>query len=384
MINLMLGAPGGGKSYESVVYHVLPALNRGRKIITNLPLNLDALEAFCPGTRHLVEIRTEKFDGGLIRPFSRVEHFGDDWRHETEGNVGPLYLIDECHLALPLRGTDIAIEEWFSLHRHEGADVLLITQSYGKINKAIRDLVQMVYLCRKATMLGSNSHYIRKVKDGLRGAEVNSAIRKYEKRYFPLYRSHTKSSSAVEEFEASDVRSIWSGWHFRGAVLCLLVGPLWLFWLYSGDSEAKVAKQPENVSTTVTVEHVDGTVETTTTGPDLHADVPAEESHEQGQGSEPPPPPSHPFSGYTFFLSAQMYTKRESGEYHKGYVALAQNGVVVRQIPFDDLREAGYVITYRSPSVISVTFDGKDLGYVVSALPQISMTPANQIGKTGG
>ncbi|EPW3551744.1 zonular occludens toxin domain-containing protein, partial [Pseudomonas aeruginosa] len=38
MINLILGQPGGGKSHEAVVYHVVPALNQGRKVITNLAL----------------------------------------------------------------------------------------------------------------------------------------------------------------------------------------------------------------------------------------------------------------------------------------------------------------------------------------------------------
>ncbi|POB76042.1 zonular occludens toxin domain-containing protein, partial [Vibrio vulnificus] len=34
-------SPGSGKSYESVVYHVIPALKDGRKVVTNLPLNLE-------------------------------------------------------------------------------------------------------------------------------------------------------------------------------------------------------------------------------------------------------------------------------------------------------------------------------------------------------
>lgn len=367
MINLMLGAPGGGKSYESVVYHLLPALNKNRKVITNLPLNLDQVEAFCPGTSHLIEIRSpELVDGSIVRPFSKVEHYGDTWRHDTEGNVGPLYIIDECHLALPLRGTDILIEEWYSLHRHEGADVLLITQSYGKINKAIRDLVQMVYRCRKGTMLGTSKHYVRKVQDGIRGAEVNTAIRKYEPKYFRLYRSHTKSSGAVQEFEANDVRSIWAGWHFRGAILCAALSAIIFYVNFSGDEEpsppktqtppAKQQVQPPSISV---------------------ADV----EEEGAESPPPPPPPSHPFAGYVLFLSAQQYAQRESGWYHEGYIAIAQNGVVIRQVPFYDLRQAGYTITYRSPSVISLQFDGQELGYVVSALPQVTLTPASPVAK---
>lgn len=59
MINLLLGAPGGGKSYEAVAYHVLPAVQSGRKVITNLPLYVDVFEAIVPGCENLIEIRTE-------------------------------------------------------------------------------------------------------------------------------------------------------------------------------------------------------------------------------------------------------------------------------------------------------------------------------------
>ncbi|MBO8364140.1 hypothetical protein ID035_05855 [Pseudomonas aeruginosa] len=49
MINLILGQPGGGKSHEAVVYHVVPALNQGRKVITNLALDMDKFKAFFSG-----------------------------------------------------------------------------------------------------------------------------------------------------------------------------------------------------------------------------------------------------------------------------------------------------------------------------------------------
>ncbi|MBV1843592.1 zonular occludens toxin domain-containing protein, partial [Photobacterium ganghwense] len=41
MINLIVGRPGGGKSYEAVVFHIIPAIQNGRKVVTNLPLNID-------------------------------------------------------------------------------------------------------------------------------------------------------------------------------------------------------------------------------------------------------------------------------------------------------------------------------------------------------
>lgn len=226
MINLLLGGPGGGKSYEAVAFHVLPALKRGRKVITNLPLNIAAFEAVEPGCSSLIEIRTKTLavapevheDGGgdgfmallgkakasrfVDRPFANVEDYADPWRHFD--GMGPLYIVDECHFVLPRLGTFKAVEEWFSMHRHFNVDVLLITQSAGKISQAIRDLVQVVYKVRKAIALGRSDGYIRKVLDGVNGGEISVSERKYKPEIFKLYRSHTQGLS-LDEQGADDV-----------------------------------------------------------------------------------------------------------------------------------------------------------------------------------
>ncbi len=208
---------------------------------------MEKFEAFFPEYCHVIEIRepyTERFtdpktkeEGSrLVRPFSQESHYGDPWRMEETG-TGPLYVIDECHLALPLRGTPIEVEEWYSLHRHEDADVLLITQSYGKINRAIRDLVQVVYRCKKATAFGSNDRYIRKVQDGLRGEVVNTSIRPYEKTYFGFWKSHTRSSSAATELAANDIIPIWKRWPFKGAALMFIIAAVMVIWITTGDDK---------------------------------------------------------------------------------------------------------------------------------------------------
>ncbi|MFZ5454878.1 MAG: zonular occludens toxin domain-containing protein [Pseudomonadota bacterium] len=221
MINLLLGAPGGGKSYEAVVFHILPALEKGRKVITNLPLNVERIAAIDPAYSDLIEKRDEtravrpaSAEAWTAYPFSHVEDYGDPWRHPESG-AGPLYVIDECHIALPKIGTPRDVEHWYSLHRHESADVLLITQSYGKINQSIRDLVQLVYRVRKNIAFGSPTSYTRKVQDGLRGEVVNTTIRKYKRQFFDLYKSHTRGGGA--ELQAQDVRPIWKHWTFIGA-----------------------------------------------------------------------------------------------------------------------------------------------------------------------
>ena len=270
MINLLLGAPGGGKSYEAVVYHVLTALKRGRKVVTNLPLNLVEFEAIEPGCSALIEVleKTKAVNPGAVpssddgggggdlmglirqaraskfrdRPFSNVEDFMDPWR-STDG-TGPLYVVDECHFSMPRGDTSRAVEEWFSMHRHYNADVLLITQSAGKISVAIKDLVQVCYKVRKAVAFGDSSSYIRKVLDGVNGGEISSGERKYLPQYFKLYKSHTQGVDVGEQ-KADDVTPfIVKFTRFKWFFLAVTgVAIVYAFWP-SGDKPKTAAARP--------------------------------------------------------------------------------------------------------------------------------------------
>lgn len=222
-ITLLLGPPGAGKSYEATVFQVLPALQDGRKVITNLPLNLDAFAKIDPLFRGLIQVVKASKDN--LKPFSTMADYADPWRHPDTG-TGPLYVIDECHIPLPRGGTSRDIEEWFSLHRHEVADVILITQSYGKVSKSIIDLVQTTISLRKNTNLGQvfNKTYRRAVRDGLRKAEtVHQEVRRYNPKYFPLYQSYTRGK-AGQEASVKDVKPFYRHWvvYALGAVLAYL------------------------------------------------------------------------------------------------------------------------------------------------------------------
>lgn len=368
MINLILGQPGGGKSYEAVAFHVIPALVDGRRVITNLPLNVEVIEAYFPGAARLIQLRTPQLvDGVLVRPFSRVEHYGDEWRHPETG-VGPLYVIDECHLAMPRAVVDRAevpqqrlVEEWYSMHRHELADVLLITQSYGKVNRAVIDLVQVVYRCKKATAFGTSNRYIRKVQDGVRGEVVNTAVREYEAKFFKFYRSHTKSSKAAEELTAGDIVPLWKRWPFKGAAICLLLfaAQVTYIMLRGDDEPPSPTLDPIYAAPAVTA---------------------PEAPPVQQQPQQAPPAPRgpakqvHPYDGYGFHLTALMHRQRDDGQRHlTGYVTITQNGQSIRQVSFRDLEQAGYAVEYQSDTVIGLTYRGIDLGYVVSGLPTIKL-----------
>lgn len=267
MINGLEGIPGSGKSYEAVAFHVLPTLQQGRKIVTNLPLLVDMFAAMDPSYRDLIELRHKpgkvlgRWDADAVdaqgngnafqvlpdfaqEPASDATAFGtvwcyySTWKHPETGQ-GPLFIIDECHVALPTIGSSKEVVEWFKLHRHFNADVLLMTQSFRDINQPIARLMAMLVICRKADILGHADHYIRKVKAGYRGAVISTEERKYNPAFFGLYRSHTQGNSVAESM-ARDVspllvkvkRFTWGFWIFTAIVIA------WMFWP-SGEKKEK-------------------------------------------------------------------------------------------------------------------------------------------------
>lgn len=233
MLNILVGRPGGGKSYEAVVFHIIPAIKSGRKVITNLPLNVDAfVDVFGHESRDLIEIRQDKMtEEGMLYALSTKECFtSDTWRDEN--GKAALYVIDECHFQFPNQGRTktknenlLDCMEHFSMHRHHGQDFLFITQALKKIHRDLKDMIQTQYRVSKNVALGSDKSYTKKVFDGAVGSNssaINTEIRKYKPQYFKFYKSHTQSSGDVKEANASDVKPVWKHWSFILAVFLLV------------------------------------------------------------------------------------------------------------------------------------------------------------------
>lgn len=395
MINLLLGPPGGGKSYEAVVFHILPALANGRLVITNLPLDLDYIFSLFPEYRGLIELRKEtlaekpeidwkkaeelhkrfgiaaKQKYWINAPFAHAADYGHAWRHPVSG-AGPLYVIDECHIPLPINGTEMEVEHWFSLHRHESADVLLITQSYGKINRAIRDLVQVCYRVKKATAFGSQGSYIRKVQDGLRGEVVNTTVRQYEKQYFPFYKSHTRGGGS--ELAANDIVPIWKRWPFIGAALCFTT--LVCMFLFLDMKNPLDARQVvgNKISAFKTVQ-----TQTQTLAPAQVAELANQrrENFKPVPSSSPAPvsvpkdgKPKDPLSDKGIHIVGHLVgAKKEIWIF-----ALSQNGQKLQNLYDRDLREIGYKIEPLDDCGAWLTYQ-KDRRFVTCDSPQVSVRP---------
>lgn len=368
MINFMLGSLGGGKSYEAVVFHVLPALKAGRKIITNLPLKVDYIYSVLPEAIGLIQIVEPTADNPI--PFSTLKDYGDTWRREDDDpdkRIGPLYIIDECHKALPRGSTRRDVNEWFAESRHELCDVLLLTQSYGKISRDIVDLVQLVYRVRKNVALGSNTTYVRKVQDGVRGQVVNTTIRSYDPAYFKFYRSHTKSNAAAVEAYANDVKPFWQHWSVIGCGLCLLLfitlastGKLNLFG--SLNQKDRLPAKPAAAA-----------IPTAITAPAGLPRPQGKDSH-RGKDSEPTLP-THPFYRVELHIAGFI----TSGEKWLYNISASQNGQPQFQMTSEDLLAAGYQLEVVAPCAMKIRYQ-EFTDYLTCDAPRVSLAIADGSG----
>lgn len=377
MINLMIGPSGAGKGYEACVYHILTALKRGRKVITNMPLDLEKWALLDPTYPDLIEFRKralpilglwrptreegaflvldgfEKEPDETARPFAGVWDYYTTWRH-PETKQGPLFVIDEAQNVIPYGATDVQVEEWTALHRHFVCDVLYMTQSLGKVSRTVRDNVQVLYRLRKKIAWGQPDRYIRKVQDGCRGEVMNVTERKYEPRFFGLWRSQTQGASA-DEFNADDVRPLWKHWSAIGAMICLglvvtmgasgqLKNP------FAMSSHAAVKPQAEMVTLTFDAQGnavvpdpvpVSPVIETQEPDPDATHEDRAEYVIKAG-----------PFSGMGLHVAGWL----KMGDAVSYLVVLSQNGQRVRSFGHAELIAAGYDVTPVSECVAIVTW----------------------------
>lgn len=373
MINGLEGIPGSGKSYEAVVHHALHYVRKGRKVITNLPLNLESFAALNPAYLDLIEIRTKPVTpmgtwdadrqpafmvGDTIteNTLRKPKVFGDVWDFYSEwkgpNGEGPVFIVDECHVGMPKIGTSSALIEWYKLHRHFNCDVLLITQNFRDVCPEIAHLVAMLVKVRKADILGKKDCYIRKVHGGYRGAVISTEERPYEAQYFRLYKSHTQGNS-VSEASAVDVVPMSIKFkRFTWAMFA--VGAIITAWPFVSKWANKPATAPAHK-------------------PDLLASVPVPKLPGQAAKAEPekkekPTDSTEPYSLKEFHLTG----KATMGDNVVYMFSVSQNGLTVSNVSHKELERSGYRFEAFTDCAGLIRF--KDTVYPVTCdVAQVSM-----------
>lgn len=359
MINGLSGRPGSGKTYEAVVTHIIPALKQGRKIVTNIPLNIDWFINVIglPCKDLIVQIDGGFHNYGGKRFFSQAEHFlqYQDWRNDQ--GQGVYFFVDECHLAMPKGGTDNQLKEYLSMHRHYGHDIMLLTQNFRKVDADVRDMVQNCYFCTKLTFLGKDESYIVKVADGVSRNIVVTHNREYEEKYFPAYVSHTKAAGSVTEAVASDIPSMYNNWYFKGAAIMLFLAVLILLANFSG-SKNKSSESLQPLQTNPN-HNTNPQLHQPLQSP-LHSDTATNRQRNRKSEAELDKPPRHPFQNIQLHVAGYYEDFNRRGQrYRTIYFAVSRNGQFLSEITNTDLALAGYDVQVLNSCLVRIRY-GQD------------------------
>lgn len=150
MIKLLSGRPGSGKSYNMAKL-IAEALLRGQNVITTVPIDIDYISR---GGRRKLGIYLYK----SIHDITPEDIYKFMIKHHKKGDeVQTKLFLDECQMIFNSRHwNQPGRMEWlrlFTIHRHLGFDVFLITQSDSFLDKQIRPLIEIEIKHKKVNTL---------------------------------------------------------------------------------------------------------------------------------------------------------------------------------------------------------------------------------------
>ncbi|MCG7200885.1 hypothetical protein MD273_14205 [Marinobacter pelagius] len=191
------GLPGSGKSYGVVENVIIPALESGRHIITNIPLKLGRL--------------SDDYPQGRVTTFDNKEAEDDPGFFDLEKHPpGVIWIIDEAwrFWKSGMKAVNIpqCQKEFFTEHRHcVGEDgrtneIVLVTQDLAQLCAFVRGLVEETYRATKLTAIGQRNKYRVDVYMGAAtgqkpGQPMRQLYGSYKPEIYQYYKSHTRNKT---------------------------------------------------------------------------------------------------------------------------------------------------------------------------------------------
>jgi zona occludens toxin len=210
-LNGYFGKPGSGKSYSVVEYVIIPALTKGRHVVTNIPLEAELLELVYGGK--VTQLPLDALDNPDLPEL--IPH-------------GAVAVVDECWRRWPsgqkvsaASKTDL---QWLKEHRHRvdadgnAMQVVLVTQNPADLASWVRNLIAHSFHMYKLDSVGAAGKFGIKVYQGCPYGDripqkliIREAFGTYKPEIYQYYKSATQSESLdVGDERAMDKRTnIW-------------------------------------------------------------------------------------------------------------------------------------------------------------------------------
>lgn len=200
------GLPGSGKSYESVVKHILPAIESGRRVYARVD-GFDTDDC-------LVKI-ADLLDLTLDDVKQRLIHVSkqDVFNLSSIVTENSFVVIDEIARYWSTKGkrafVNDEIVDFLKEHRHFGIDILAMDQDLRDVSPLWRRRVDRKVVFTKLDMLGAKANYKWKMYKAMEGEKfelIGKGVGKYERKYFGTYSSHVNDLVSAENYK--DNRSV--------------------------------------------------------------------------------------------------------------------------------------------------------------------------------
>lgn len=239
----LVGLPGHGKSYSALDLFIIKAVETKRKIVTNIPLNIDAIREQYPD----YDYENNILDVDLAH--AKEQKTAEYWESEDQWPLSALYILDELWRIWPagLKASAVPASQlaFIKEHRHrvddsgQEPDIVFVTQNLGDIAACVRDMVETTIICTKLTAVGAKNRFRRDYYQGaikgFIGPKLNlirSDQSKYKPEIYRFYQSHTKSTGGHAQIDNLGVvdATIFNGFGFKfgvGFLILLIGGAAW-------------------------------------------------------------------------------------------------------------------------------------------------------------
>ncbi|WP_024600999.1 zonular occludens toxin domain-containing protein [Pseudoalteromonas sp. TB41] len=247
MIIFHEGLPGSGKSYEALVKHIIPSLEKGRKVYARLNgFNYEKVSELTGKTvQELESLYTEITEEQVHTVYDIVEN-------------DSLLVLDELQNFFPSGRQKLSDEmtRFIAEHRHRGMDIVCMGQALADVHTTWKRRTERKISFLKLSMVGMDSKYkwemyqgsINGVKGDVVFKKIKSGVEKYDSKYFGSYLSHQLTTDNTEVYSDDRVNVFKSKqfYFYLPVFICFLIFAIYyLTSFFNGETSISNTKPKE-------------------------------------------------------------------------------------------------------------------------------------------
>lgn len=229
------GLPGAGKSYEAVVFHIIPALKSRRSVVTNIRgMNYEKLAELTGEPLEMIRLLLINVEPAEQDSESgEVQRVIDEMCDKTPDNA--LIVWDEIQDYFPSGNTKLPLnqQKFWTEHRHRGLDIIIMGQDRSDVHKIIRNRIRTVIYFLKLEAIGRDGHYKWEVYQKQRFGKfikTLSGTRTYDEKYFGTYMSHRREGTRSKVYTTGRTNMLASTKSLTLGVPLAFAAAIWGVW----------------------------------------------------------------------------------------------------------------------------------------------------------